>query len=160
MGSQRVGHNWATSISLFTFHFHALEKEMAAHSSVLAWRIPGTQEPGGLPSVGSHRVEHDWSDSVAAAAAAVLAFLYSKVVSVFSLFIVRRAWACVWWVNPRLLFFTFRLGMVSSGLMFCIYLVIYKNNYNTYVTTKLDKISLKNQLISIKIQIIVIFCCI
>ena len=43
----------------FTFHFHALEKEMAAHSSVLAWRIPGTEEPGGLPSMGSHRVGHD-----------------------------------------------------------------------------------------------------
>ena len=43
----------------FTFHFHALEKEMAAHSSVLAWRIPGTAEPRGLPSVGSHRVGHD-----------------------------------------------------------------------------------------------------
>ena len=43
----------------FTFHFHALEKEMAIHSSVLAWRIPGTREPGGLPSVGSHRVGHD-----------------------------------------------------------------------------------------------------
>ena len=46
----------------FTFHFHALEKEMATHSSVLAWRIPGTGEPGGLPSLGSHRVGHDWSD--------------------------------------------------------------------------------------------------
>ena len=43
----------------FTFHFHALEKEMAAHSSVLAWRIPGTREPGGLPSMGWHRVRHD-----------------------------------------------------------------------------------------------------
>ena len=42
-----------------TFHFHALEKEMAARSSVLAWRIPGTGEPGGLPSLGSHRVGHD-----------------------------------------------------------------------------------------------------
>ena len=51
----------------FTFHFHALEKEMATHSSVLAWRIPGTGEPGGLPSTGSHRVEHDWSDLAAAA---------------------------------------------------------------------------------------------
>ena len=40
----------------FTFHFHALEKEMATHSSVLAWRIPGTGEPDGLPSLGSHRV--------------------------------------------------------------------------------------------------------
>jgi len=43
----------------FTFHFHALEKEMATHSSVLAWRIPGAGEPGGLPSMGSHRVGHD-----------------------------------------------------------------------------------------------------
>ena len=43
----------------FTFHFHALEKEMATHSSVLAWRIPGTGESGGLPSMGSHRVGHD-----------------------------------------------------------------------------------------------------
>ena len=43
----------------FTFHFHALEKEMATHSSVLAWRIPGTGEPAGPPSLGSHRVGHD-----------------------------------------------------------------------------------------------------
>ena len=43
----------------FTFHFHALEKEMATHFSVLAWRIPGTGEPGGLPSIGSHTVRHD-----------------------------------------------------------------------------------------------------
>ena len=53
----------------FTFHFHALEKEMATHSSVLAWRIPGTVEPGGLPSMGSHRVGHNWGDLAAAAAA-------------------------------------------------------------------------------------------
>ena len=46
----------------FTFHFHALEKEMATHSSVLAWRIPGMEKPGGLPSMGSHRVGHDGSD--------------------------------------------------------------------------------------------------
>ena len=51
----------------FTFHFHALEKEMATHSSILAWRIPGTEEPGGLPSMGSHRAGHDWSDLAAAA---------------------------------------------------------------------------------------------
>ena len=49
----------------FTFPFHALEKEMASHSSVLAWRIPGTGEPGGLPSTGWHRVRHDWSDLAA-----------------------------------------------------------------------------------------------
>ena len=52
----------------FTFHLRALEKEMATHSSVLAWRIPEMGEPGGLPSVGSHRVGHDWSDLAAAAA--------------------------------------------------------------------------------------------
>ena len=58
-----------TRLSDFTFHFHALEEEMATHSSVLAWRIPGTGEPGGLPSMGSHRVGHDWSSLAAAAAA-------------------------------------------------------------------------------------------
>ena len=55
----------------FTFHFHALEKEMATHPSVLAWRIPRTRETGGLPSMGSHRVGHDWSD-LAVAVAVVL----------------------------------------------------------------------------------------
>ena len=110
MGSLRVGHDWATSLSLFTFmhwrrkwqptpvflpgesqgrgslvgcrlwgrtesntteslHFHSLEKEMAAHSYVLGWRLPGTGEPGGLLSMGLHRVGHDWSDLAAAAAA-------------------------------------------------------------------------------------------
>ena len=52
----------------FTFRFHALEKEMATHSSVFAWRIPGTREPGGLPSMGSHRVGHYGSDLAVAAA--------------------------------------------------------------------------------------------
>ena len=56
MGSLRVGHDWATSL---TFYFHALEKEMATHSSILAWRIPGTEESSGLLSMGSHRVGHD-----------------------------------------------------------------------------------------------------
>ena len=64
MGSLRVGHDRATSLSLFLFH--ALEKEIAAHSSVLAWRIPGAGEPGGLTSMGSHRVAHDCSDLAAA----------------------------------------------------------------------------------------------
>ena len=53
----------------FTFHFHALEKKMATHSSVLAWRIARTVEPDGLPSTGSHRVGHDWSNLATAAAA-------------------------------------------------------------------------------------------
>ena len=64
------GWTWLNDFA-FTFHFHALEKEMATHS-ILAWRIPGTGESGGLLSMGSHRVEHDWSDLAAAAAAAVL----------------------------------------------------------------------------------------
>ena len=59
---------WLSNFT-FTFHFHALEEEMATHSSVLAWRIPGMGEPGGLPSMGFHRVGHDWSDLAAAAAA-------------------------------------------------------------------------------------------
>ena len=55
-----VAESWTLlSNFTFTFHFLALEKEMATHSSVLAWRIPGTVEPGGLPSMGSHRVGHD-----------------------------------------------------------------------------------------------------
>ena len=61
------GRTWLSDFT-FTFHFHALETEMATHSSTLAWRIPGTGEPGGLPSMGSHRVRYDWSDLAAAAA--------------------------------------------------------------------------------------------
>ena len=65
----------------FTFHFHALEKEMATHSSVLAWRIPGTGEPGGLPSMGSHRVGYDWSDLAALVATwEALKFISNKAV--------------------------------------------------------------------------------
>ena len=56
--------SWLSDFT-FTFHFHALEKEMATNSSVLAWRIPGMVEPGGLPSMGSHKVRHDWSDLAA-----------------------------------------------------------------------------------------------
>ena len=60
MVSRRVGQSWTRlSDFTFTFHFHALEKEMATHSSVLAWRMPGTGEPGGLPSMGSRRIGHD-----------------------------------------------------------------------------------------------------
>ena len=58
---------WLSNFT-FTFHFHALEKEMAPHSSTLAWRIPGMEEPGRLPSMGLHRVGHDWSDLAVAAA--------------------------------------------------------------------------------------------
>ena len=72
----RVQKSWTRlSDFTFTFHFHALEKEMATHSSVLAWRILGTVEPGRLPSVGLHRVGHDCSDLAAAAAADPVLFL-------------------------------------------------------------------------------------
>ena len=62
----RVGHDWSDLACMC-----ALEKEMATHSSVLAWRIPGTGELGGLPSMGLHRIRHNWSDLAAAAVAAV-----------------------------------------------------------------------------------------
>ena len=65
----------------FTSHFHALE-DMATHSSVLAWRIPGMGEPGGLPSMGSHRVGHNWSGLAAAAAAALNLYLIAALVSI------------------------------------------------------------------------------
>ena len=58
-GLQSMGSQSRTRLNDFTFHLHALEKEMATHSSVLAWRIPGTEEPGGLRSMGLHRVGHD-----------------------------------------------------------------------------------------------------
>ena len=67
----------------FTFHFHALEKEMATHSSILAWRIPGMEECGGLPSVGSHKVGQDWSDLAAAAAA--FHYIYTLILSILLL---------------------------------------------------------------------------
>ena len=70
------GRAWLSNFT-FTFYFHALEKEMATRSSVLAWRIPGTGEPGELPSMGSDRVRHDWSDLAAAAAVDVIIIIYN-----------------------------------------------------------------------------------
>ena len=64
MGSK--SQTWLSDFT-FTFYFHALEKEMATHSSILAWRIPGMGKPGGMPSMGSHRVRHNGSDLAAAA---------------------------------------------------------------------------------------------
>ena len=74
-----VTKSW-TRLSDFTFtlHLHALEKEMATHSSVPAWKITWIGEPGGLPSLGSHRVGHDWSDTAAAAAAPAAKYFYFK----------------------------------------------------------------------------------
>ena len=76
------GRTWLSDFTSI-FHFLALEKEMATHSSVLPWRIPGTGEPGGLPSMGSHRVGHDWSDL--AAAAAVSCWYYILIILKFQL---------------------------------------------------------------------------
>ena len=77
---------WLSNFT-FTFHFHALEKEMASHSSVLAWRIPGTGEPGGLLSMVSHRVGLDWSDLVTAAAAESDCFPFATLVFDFNFFL-------------------------------------------------------------------------
>ena len=104
---------------IFTFHFHALEKEMAAHSNVLAWRIPGMGEPGGLLSVGSHRVGHNWSNLAAAAAAYmhegklclhVFIYVYILCTQRSSLFLL-SCWLCLdgiffpafftYWFNPQ-----------------------------------------------------------
>ena len=65
VGCSPWGHQESDTTERLPFHFHALEKEMATHSSVLSWRIPGMGEPGGLPSLGSHRVGRDWSDLAA-----------------------------------------------------------------------------------------------
>ena len=68
---------WLSDIS-FAFHFPALEKEMATHSSVLAWSIPGTEEPGRLPFMGLHRVRHYWSDLAAAVACSFSVFAFKE----------------------------------------------------------------------------------
>ena len=73
----------------FTFHFHALEKEMATHSSVLAWRIPGTGKLGGLLSVRSHRVGQDWSD-LAAAATSIDFILLHMAIKIFQHYLLKR----------------------------------------------------------------------
>ena len=110
-----VAKSWARlSEFSFTFHFHALEKEMATHSSVPAWRIPGTGEPGGLPSQGSHRVGHNWSDTAAAAAAAW--FYWSSVSRWLNLYFWSRLY-------PQLQIWIFwtSISVCSSGFSKAIY---------------------------------------
>ena len=98
----------------FTFHFYALEKEMATHSSVLAWRIPGTAEPGGLLSMGSHRVGHDWNDLAAAAAAAVQ---HSDVQNLFNQFYVISIWVVSnFLLNSIMLPQAFCFNCIQNGL--------------------------------------------
>ena len=96
----------------FTFHFDALEKEMATHSGVLAWRIPGTGEPGGLPSVGSHRIGHDWSDSAAAAAAAVAHLGFFHVLATVNSTAIKTEVLVSFWI------------MVFSGFMLSIIILL------------------------------------
>ena len=113
-----VARSWTRlSDFAFTFHFHALEKEMATHSSVFAWRIPGTGEPGGLPSVGSHRVGHNWSD-LAAAAACLMFYDMPCCMTVIK-----------WWLSPpfsgKLSYLTLSLpasSKVYSGRSYSIFL--------------------------------------
>ena len=97
------GWTWLSDFT-FTFHFHALEKEMASHSSVLAWRIPGTGHLGGLPSMGSHRVGHDWSDSAAPAANTkhfcVLETLNISMCLVFYTHLLTFPWSRKWQPTP------------------------------------------------------------
>jgi len=100
----------------FTFHFHALKKEMATHSSVLAWRIPGTGEPGGLPSMGSHRVGHDWSNLAAAAAAWSFLFLCCLL-----WFLHFHFWFC--WFDSSPFFFFFFFWWVWLCFVYFIYLL-------------------------------------
>ena len=122
MGSLRVGLDWATSLSLFTFRFHALEKEMATHCSVLAWRIPGTGEPGGLPSLESHRVGHDWSDLAAAAAvlASLLFLLTSECACLSSVFLIHL---CSYSPILAPLFDCFQYSLVSNFFLL-LYIVL------------------------------------
>ena len=89
----------------FTFHFHALEKELANHSSILSWRIPGTGEPGGLPSMGSHRVGHNWSDLTAAAGSYLEAF-YMQCCFCFLNMHLFTKWGLLSPRNKFMLFFT------------------------------------------------------
>ena len=107
----------------FTFHFHALEKEMATHPSVLAWRIPGTGEPGGLPSMGSRRVGHDWSDLAAAAERYICVYMclwifshlciYSSIQCLFS-----GQWLWLWetWREPVCPCFLVQSSISIKGL--------------------------------------------
>ena len=107
----------------FTFCFHALEKEMATHSSVLAWRIPGTVDPGGLPSMGSHRVGHDWNDLAVAAATKCIGSkgLLSSGTYTYKHTLIYPRWACnreerVW----------LHIGSFSFTLTFAFYCFCYK----------------------------------
>ena len=115
-----VAKSW-TRLSDFTltFHFHALEKAMAPHSSTLAWRIPGMGEPGGLPSMGSPRVGHDWSDLAAAAAALIDMYLLSFS-WLFSCSFCSSLFLCFSLAHFSYNLMTFALYLYSLLFIFCV----------------------------------------
>ena len=96
VGCSPWGHEESDMTEQLPFHFSlsCLGKEMATHSSVLVWRIPGTEEPGRLPSMESHRVRHDWSDLAAAAAAAAAAEFKGTIASAQKVLHGFSAWPC------------------------------------------------------------------
>ena len=121
------GRTWLSDFT-FTFHFHALEKDMATHSSVLAWRIPGTGEPGGLWSMGSYRIGHYWS----ALAAAVM--LFSSVQSLSHDWLFATPWTAARqaslsitnsWSLPK--FMSIELVMPSNHLILCHPLILLRS---------------------------------
>ena len=113
----------------FTFHFHALEKEMSTHSSVLAWRIPGMGEPGGLPSMGSHRVRHDWSDLAAAAAAEAATGIPSPPLSLWCIDIYNcYVFLLEWSLDHYVVSF-----LISCNLYFKVNFVRYEDCYSSFI---------------------------
>ena len=117
----------------FTFHFHTLEKEMATHSSVLAWRIPGTAEPGGLPSMGSHRVGHNWSNLAA-------------------------AWRILKSYVPLIQVFLYNLLYKNVYIYIHIYTIVYRHTYiNIYLYKCVYIYNLYNYTIHIYTQLYTVF---
>ena len=112
----------------FTFHLHVLEKEMAIHSGILPWRIPGTEEPSGLPSMGSHRVGHDWSDLAAAAKTSNTEHLYRmKCKKIFLIMCnigrMLSTFSCAYWPFVHLLWRNI-YSILCSFLNWAVYLSI------------------------------------
>ena len=109
----------------FTFHFHALEKEIATYSSVLAWRIAGMGEPDGLPSMGSHRVGHDWSDLAAAAAVCIFKSVALSFPSPFFLPTgTRSLYLWVYFCFIILICFIFKVSHITDNIIYSICLSI------------------------------------
>ena len=124
MGSLRVGHDWVTSLSLFTFmHWR---RKWQPTPSVLAWRIPGTEEPGRRPSMGLHRVRHDWGDLTAVAAGTLLTqlairkwLIQWRSKKVFGVFI------CCVWAFFSLSFTIWQIEWVIQLFLFSAYIILW-----------------------------------